>query len=124
MLLRFDEDLVSLLRKRCYDLAGTSGVAVYWNGTRLPVKNFSDYVDLYLGESSSRKKGSKRKRKKNSNDDDGGSSNSESETGDASLNNPEEDRENDKPEKPIVKIHEKMHRWEVVISQSGNSWQA
>ena len=46
-----EEDTVALMRKRTYDLAGIlgSGVKVFYNGTRLAVKNFSDYVNLYLG---------------------------------------------------------------------------
>ena len=121
---RLDEDLVSLLRKRCYDLAGTAGTAVYWNGTRLPVRNFVDYVDLYLGESPKRK-GGKRKdngktlRKKKGSDDDGDDS-GDSEVEEDVDNPPDADKENEgEQEKQRVKIHEKMHRWEVVISQSG-----
>eukprot|EP00892_Ulva_mutabilis_P007081 jgi/Ulvmu1/4745/UM020_0029.1 len=46
-----DEDTVSLMRKRTYDLAGVLGstVKVYYNGQRLPIKTFQDYVNLYLG---------------------------------------------------------------------------
>ncbi|KAL8425445.1 hypothetical protein Efla_006844 [Eimeria flavescens] len=122
-----DADLISLLRKRCYDLAGTAGTAVYWNGTRLPIRNFVDYVDLYLGEKTSRKKGGKgredgKKKKKKGNDDDDSSGESELEMN--NENGPENALEEEKgktPEKQTVKIHEKMHRWEVVISQSDGS---
>jgi DNA topoisomerase II len=46
-----EEDTVALMRKRTYDLAGVLGktVKVYYNGQRLPVKSFQDYVNLYLG---------------------------------------------------------------------------
>lgn len=46
-----DDDIVALMRKRTYDLAGVlgKGVKVYYNGARLAVKTFQDYVNLYLG---------------------------------------------------------------------------
>lgn len=122
-----DADLISLLRKRCYDLAGTAGTAVYWNGTRLPVRNFMDYVDLYLGASPSRKKkggkgreGEKKRKEKGS--DEGGSG-GEFGSSDNEAETPKDDeKENETPpEKHIVKIHEKMSRWEVVFSQTDGS---
>lgn len=46
---RLDEDIVALFSRRVWDIAGsTKGVKVYLNGKRLPVKNFKDYVDLYI----------------------------------------------------------------------------
>lgn len=43
-----DADIVSLLKKRVYDIAGVnSTLKVYLNGNKLPIKNFSDYVSLY-----------------------------------------------------------------------------
>ena len=46
---RLDEDTVSLLSRRAYDIAAsTKGVKVFLNGKRLPVKNFKDYVDQYI----------------------------------------------------------------------------
>ena len=46
---RLDEDTVSLLSRRAYDVAAsTKGVKVFLNGKRLPVKNFKDYVDQYI----------------------------------------------------------------------------
>ena len=43
---RLDDDTVSLLSRRAYDIAAsTKGVKVYLNGKKLPVKNFKDYVD-------------------------------------------------------------------------------
>lgn len=45
-----DDDLVALLTKRVYDIAGTNpGVRVSLNGTRLTVKSFKDYIALYHG---------------------------------------------------------------------------
>ena len=45
-----EADILSLFRKRTYDLAGVlSGVKVYYNGVRLAIKNFQEYVSLYLG---------------------------------------------------------------------------
>ena len=43
-----DEDIVSLLTKRAYDLAGISKVKVMLNGRRIEVKDFQSYCDLYL----------------------------------------------------------------------------
>ncbi|XP_024882454.1 DNA topoisomerase 2 isoform X2 [Temnothorax curvispinosus] len=44
-----DDDIVSLMSRRAYDVAASSkGVKVYLNGSRIPVKNFKDYVDFYI----------------------------------------------------------------------------
>jgi DNA topoisomerase-2 len=44
-----DDDLESLLKKRAYDLAGClKGVHVYLNGTRIKIRDFKQYVDLYI----------------------------------------------------------------------------
>lgn len=44
-----DEDTASLLRKRVYDMAGTiKDVKVLLNGERLKIKNFKQYVDMYV----------------------------------------------------------------------------
>jgi DNA topoisomerase-2 len=47
-----EEDIVSLMRKRVYDMAGIlgKGVKVYFNGEKLPVKDFQSYVEMYLGK--------------------------------------------------------------------------
>lgn len=43
-----DEDFESLIKKRVYDLAGcVQGVSVFLNGTKVPVKGFAKYCDLY-----------------------------------------------------------------------------
>ncbi|PXF40486.1 DNA topoisomerase 2 [Gracilariopsis chorda] len=50
----FDRDIISLLKKRVYDIAGiNSSLKVYLNGVRLPIKSFKDYVNLYSAEDSS-----------------------------------------------------------------------
>lgn len=44
-----DDDIISLLKKRVYDMAGTlKNVKVYLNEELLPINNFSDYVKLYI----------------------------------------------------------------------------
>jgi DNA topoisomerase II len=44
-----DEDMVALLKKRVYDMAGTvTNVKVFLNDERLKVKNFKQYVDMYV----------------------------------------------------------------------------
>ena len=43
------DDMIALMRKRTYDIAGTgtANLKVYLNGTRLPIKSFKNYVELY-----------------------------------------------------------------------------
>ncbi|KAL7748705.1 DNA topoisomerase 2 [Sorochytrium milnesiophthora] len=49
-----DNDIAALLRKRVYDMAGcVKDIKVFLNGERLKVKDFKQYVQLYL-ESASR----------------------------------------------------------------------
>lgn len=45
-----DEDIVSIMTKRVYDLAGVTPaqVKVKLNGKNIEVKNFLSYVDMYL----------------------------------------------------------------------------
>ena len=45
-----EEDVVALMKKRVFDMAGCLGrtVKVELNGKRIAVKSFLDYVDLYL----------------------------------------------------------------------------
>lgn len=46
---RLDEDIVSLMSRRAFDVAAsTKGVSVFLNGHKLSVKNFKDYIDLYI----------------------------------------------------------------------------
>eukprot|EP00835_Amoeboradix_gromovi_P000945 NODE_36_length_31474_cov_0.342438.p1 type:complete len:1203 gc:universal NODE_36_length_31474_cov_0.342438:25140-21532(-) len=43
-----DEDIVGLMTKRAFDLAGTvKSINVYLNGNKIPIKNFKDYCSLY-----------------------------------------------------------------------------
>ncbi|XP_065805899.1 DNA topoisomerase 2-alpha isoform X1 [Labrus bergylta] len=44
-----DKDTVALMTRRAYDIAGASkGVCVYFNGKKLPITGFRNYVDMYL----------------------------------------------------------------------------
>ena len=45
-----EDDAVSLLTKRAYDLAGVSDsrVSVFLNNKKIEIKNFVEYCDLYL----------------------------------------------------------------------------
>jgi len=47
---KLDDDIVSLLSKRIYDVAGSTleKCGVHLNGEKLDIKNFRDYCDLYL----------------------------------------------------------------------------
>ena len=44
-----DDDIVALMKKRVYDLAGcVPGINVYLNDERIKIKGFKDYIDLYI----------------------------------------------------------------------------
>ena len=48
-------DMFSLLKKRTYDIAAVTDhsakkVKVHYNGELIPVKNFQQYIDMYIGE--------------------------------------------------------------------------
>ncbi|XP_060883763.1 DNA topoisomerase 2-alpha isoform X2 [Labrus mixtus] len=44
-----DKDTVALMTRRAYDIAGASkGVRVFFNGKKLPITGFRNYVDMYL----------------------------------------------------------------------------
>ncbi|XP_022654783.1 DNA topoisomerase 2-like isoform X2 [Varroa destructor] len=46
-----DKDFVALISRRAYDVAGcTPGVKVFLNGTRLPIKSFKDYVQMFTSK--------------------------------------------------------------------------
>lgn len=46
---RLDEDIVALMSRRAYDVAASSkGVSVFLNGNKVMVKNFKDYIDLFI----------------------------------------------------------------------------
>ncbi|KGO74230.1 DNA topoisomerase II, eukaryotic-type [Penicillium italicum] len=42
-----DDDFEALVKRRVYDLAGTANVGVKLNGTRVPVRNFRKYMEMY-----------------------------------------------------------------------------
>ena len=47
---KLDDDIISLFEKRVFDMAGITpkSVSVYLNGKKLNVKNFEDYIHMYL----------------------------------------------------------------------------
>ncbi|XP_067685534.1 DNA topoisomerase 2-alpha-like isoform X1 [Haliotis asinina] len=48
-----DADTVALFTRRAYDVAAScKGVKVVLNGKRVPVKNFKDYIDLFIKDKS------------------------------------------------------------------------
>ncbi|KAI1831092.1 hypothetical protein DTO006G1_7841 [Penicillium roqueforti] len=42
-----DDDFEALVKRRVYDLAGTANVAVKLNGTRVPIRSFRKYMEMY-----------------------------------------------------------------------------
>ncbi|EPT26031.1 DNA topoisomerase 2, putative [Toxoplasma gondii ME49] len=116
----FDDDSLSLLRKRAYDLAGTSGVKVFLNGTRIDINSFSQYVDLYLGGRKSEKP-SKEKEEFDESDDDWDEGPKRKKAAKKNGKKGELEDEEDVAngvEKKVIKIHDKQWRWEVVISST------
>lgn len=54
-------DLLSVLKKRIYDIAAvtdhsTKKIKVLFNGTQIPIKNFQNYIDSYIGPTSESKR--------------------------------------------------------------------
>lgn len=47
-----ETDMFQIMHRRAYDLAGTTkdGVNVFFNGEKLQCKNFSHYINLFLGD--------------------------------------------------------------------------
>jgi DNA topoisomerase II len=46
-----DDDIISLMKKRVYDMAGTvKNVVVYLNDEKIEIKSFTDYVKLYIDD--------------------------------------------------------------------------
>jgi len=45
----FSDDMVALMKRRVYDIAGVtdSKVSVYYNGKKINIKSFQDYIGLY-----------------------------------------------------------------------------
>ena len=51
------DDIVALFKKRVYDAAGwCSGVNVFYNDFRIPIRDFNQYTNLYLGSRTERKR--------------------------------------------------------------------
>ena len=46
------EDLISLFKKRVYDISAITdkSIKVKYNGEPVPIKNFQQYIDLYIGD--------------------------------------------------------------------------
>ena len=46
------QDFVALLKRRVYDIAAVTdkNIKVRWNNELVPVKNFQQYIDLYIGD--------------------------------------------------------------------------
>ena len=44
---RFTKDMLSIFKKYAYDTAMLTGIHVYWNGDKVPIKNISQYSQLY-----------------------------------------------------------------------------
>ena len=45
-------DMLALLKKRVYDIAGIIKVKVYLNSKLIPIPSFKEYVKRYLSEDS------------------------------------------------------------------------
>ncbi|XP_070497266.1 DNA topoisomerase 2 isoform X1 [Chironomus tepperi] len=46
---KLEDDIVALMQRRAFDVAAsTRGVSVYLNGQKLGIKNFKDYIDMYI----------------------------------------------------------------------------
>jgi len=46
---KLDDDTIAVLSRRAFDVAASvQGIKVYLNGKKIPVKNFQDYVNLFL----------------------------------------------------------------------------
>lgn len=46
---KLEDDIVALMRRRAFDVAASSrGVSVFLNGQKLAIKNFKEYIDLYI----------------------------------------------------------------------------
>lgn len=50
------DDMLSLFKKRVYDIAMTTTAKVYYNEELIPTNSFSKYIDLYFSEDSEYKK--------------------------------------------------------------------
>jgi DNA topoisomerase-2 len=45
-------DIINLLKKRAYDISAVTdkNVKVKYNGSQIPIKNFEQYIDMYIGD--------------------------------------------------------------------------
>lgn len=52
------DDIINLLKKRVYDISAVTdkNVKVKYNGIPLPIKNFENYIDMYIGDKTSCKR--------------------------------------------------------------------
>ena len=48
---KLDDDIVAVIKRRVVDFAATTGMRTTFNGQRINVKNFRDYVRLYVDDS-------------------------------------------------------------------------
>lgn len=123
-------DLIALMNKRVYDIAGTTGVKVTLNGERLFIKDFKSYVDLYFLKA--RLPGTE----ENCSPGTISSHRGEDEESDGSFLTTSKAKSKCKTEvsevtnstttagESIVKIHERVNeRWEIVVSQSEGQFQ-
>ncbi|KAI1955941.1 DNA topoisomerase 2 [Ophidiomyces ophidiicola] len=44
---KMDDDFEAIVKRRVYDLAGTCKVSVKLNGSRVPIRNFKKYMEMY-----------------------------------------------------------------------------
>lgn len=122
----FESGLLSLLKKRVRDVAGTVGVRVTLNGVRINVGNFKEYVNLYF---------LKPKHLRSDPNSDGASPPDLSVEGSSEVLSDRDDVRRKKVKvkseelvgqmvEGLVKIHEKVNaRWEIVVSQSDGQFQ-
>eukprot|EP01053_Blabericola_migrator_P012266 Blabericola_migrator_1__12265@NODE_765_length_6607_cov_284_868043_g545_i0_p1_GENE_NODE_765_length_6607_cov_284_868043_g545_i0NODE_765_length_6607_cov_284_868043_g545_i0_p1_ORF_typecomplete_len1470_score322_53DNA_topoisoIV/PF00521_20/2_4e122TOPRIM_C/PF16898_5/6_7e50DNA_gyraseB/PF00204_25/6_8e38Toprim/PF01751_22/5_6e18HATPase_c/PF02518_26/6_2e09HATPase_c_3/PF13589_6/0_0021LOR/PF04525_12/0_67LOR/PF04525_12/7_1e02_NODE_765_length_6607_cov_284_868043_g545_i016186027 len=133
-------DLVAIMKKRVYDIAGTTGVKVMLNGKRLPIKDFKSYVDLYFLRPKAERQAAENDELVNLSQ----SSQTSNKDSDFLCDDSDFTEEGGRASKkkktpktpgsvstvvdsngnPIVKIHEKVNeRWEIVVSQSDGQFQ-
>ncbi|KAJ1928500.1 DNA topoisomerase 2, partial [Tieghemiomyces parasiticus] len=131
-----DDDIIALFKKRVYDMAGTMvGVNVYLNGEKIRIKNFQEYVMMYLTAPEAPKPGSKAAKAAAGAKANGGTSSAKSEPGDETDAGGDTEAteapsstaaaSEEGPIKPTPTIiHEVVNsRWEVVFAVSEGQFQ-
>jgi DNA topoisomerase-2 len=107
-----DENHLKIFKKRIYDLAGVieARVKISYNQSRIMIKDFSEYVNYYLGPGAveMKEKGALKKQQGSKSKD--------------GLNGEDDDMNAPIPE-DVYKICEKSHRWEVIVAQSDHQFQ-